>query len=329
MLALSKRSIPLLKKAPNVTDGLFKARLDALRGDDDNNSIPPLPLPPTFFPPPSPPLLLPPTNFPPPTNYPGANLPPPGLFQPTPIPTPSFPLTGFSLPTNNQLPTIRNVTNFGEIEAMKGEKELPKVKNEIDELMKSIPSLPRLELNDEILNVSKDAENVIDNDFVKVEENDDKDIQETKDGYNFDDIDEFDNGKVPEILEFFCGGDDNEKFRINCEMLGLTGDNSNFIDFLCSPAGEQMMQENSMSIHLESGNLFYYNFNTQENFYDFLLNQYNKNKLTIKTRKSILENFQTVFARLFYKVLIMKKLINLTYFLTKTQNIYFTSLMLI
>ena len=48
----------LLKKAPNVTDALLKARLDALTRDDDDNNIPPPP-PPTFFPPPS-------TPFPPP-----------------------------------------------------------------------------------------------------------------------------------------------------------------------------------------------------------------------------------------------------------------------
>ena len=65
--------------------------------------------------------------------------------------------------------------------------------------MKSVPSAPRLEITDEILNALNDAENVINDDFVKVKENDD--IQEIKDEYNFDDIkNEFDNGKVPEIL---------------------------------------------------------------------------------------------------------------------------------
>ena len=43
--------------------------------------------------------------------------------------------------------------------------------------MKSIPSPPRVELIDEILTVSKDTENVINNDFVKVEESNDKNIQ--------------------------------------------------------------------------------------------------------------------------------------------------------
>ena len=134
--------------------------------------------------------------------------------------------------------------------------------------------------------------------------------------------------KFLKYLNFFYGGDDSEKFRINCEMIGLTGDNSEFIDFLCSSAGKQIMQENSTSIHLESGNLFYDNFNTQESFYDFLLNQQDENKVIIKKKIAYCKTFKQ-YLHDFSEVLIMKKLINLIYFLTKTQNIYFTSLMLI
>ena len=75
-------------------------------------------------------------------------------------------------------------------------------------------------------------------------------------------------------------------------MLGLTGDSSEFIDFLFSSAGEQIMQENSMSIHLESGNLFYDNFNTQENLYDFLLNQQDENKVTIRKKIAYYKTFK-------------------------------------
>ena len=67
-------------------------------------------------------------------------------------------------------------------------------------------------------------------------------------------------------------------------MLGIDGDKSEFIDFLCSPKGEEIMQENSLSIHLKTGNIFYDNFNTQESFYDFLLNQQDENKEIIKKK---------------------------------------------
>ena len=70
--------------------------------------------------------------------------------------------------------------------------------------MRNIPSPPRLGLSGEILNVLKDGEDVTNNDFVKAEELDDKDIEEIKDEYNFYDIkNEFDKGKIPGILEFF------------------------------------------------------------------------------------------------------------------------------
>ena len=61
-----------------------------------------------------------------------------------------------------------------------------------------------------------------------------------------------------------------------------------------------MIQKNSMSIHLESGNLFY-NFNTQKSFYDFLLNQQDE-------------------------ILIMMKLTSSIHILKKMQNNYFTAL---
>ena len=47
-----------------------------------------------------------------------------------------------------------------------------------------------------------------------------------------------------------------------------------------------------MSIHLESGNLFYDNLNTKESFYDFLLNQQDENKLIIKKKISYYKTFK-------------------------------------
>ena len=47
-----------------------------------------------------------------------------------------------------------------------------------------------------------------------------------------------------------------------------------------------------MSIHLERRNLFYDNFNTQESFYDFLLNQQDENKQIIKKKISYNQPFK-------------------------------------
>ena len=54
--------------------------------------------------------------------------------------------------------------------------------------MKSVPSPPRPELSEEIFKVLSNGYDVINDDFVKVEELDDKDVQGIKDEYNFDEI---------------------------------------------------------------------------------------------------------------------------------------------
>ena len=40
-----------------------------------------------------------------------------------------------------------------------------------------------------------------------------------------------------------------------------------------SDEGQNIMTNNNLSIHVESGNIFYRNFNTNENFYSFLIAQ--------------------------------------------------------
>ena len=50
-------------------------------------------------------------------------------------------------------------------------------------------------------------------------------------------------------------------------------DNSEFIAFLVSYEGQNVMTNNSLLTHVESGNIFYQNFNMNENFYSFLTAQ--------------------------------------------------------
>ena len=51
-----------------------------------------------------------------------------------------------------------------------------------------------------------------------------------------------------------------------------------FISFLCLERGQNIMANNSLSIHIESGNIFSQNFNTNGNFYRFLLAQQDETK---------------------------------------------------
>ena len=52
------------------------------------------------------------------------------------------------------------------------------------------------------------------------------------------------------------------------------------------------MTNNSLSIHLESGNIFYQNFNTNENFYSFLLAQQDETRSIVPKRISYSYSFE-------------------------------------
>ena len=71
-------------------------------------------------------------------------------------------------------------------------------------------------------------------------------------------------------------------------MLGLNRDNRKLIDFICSEEGEKMMQDYSVSIHVEAGDAFYNNFNTNESFYDFLLAQQDEKQKNNKKENIVL-----------------------------------------
>ena len=79
---------------------------------------------------------------------------------------------------------------------------------------------------------------------------------------------------VPESIYIFYGGD-SDQFLNALEFLGLSSINRELGAFLLSDLGWQTMTQNKLSIHLESGEIFYDNHNTGENFYSFLLSQQN------------------------------------------------------
>ena len=81
-------------------------------------------------------------------------------------------------------------------------------------------------------------------------------------------------GEVPESIYFFYG-DESENFVRSLEFIGLSPINREFGDFLLSDLSRKVMTENRLSIHIESGDIFYDNHNTGENFYSFLLSQQN------------------------------------------------------
>ena len=90
----------------------------------------------------------------------------------------------------------------------------------------------------------------------------------------------------------FFGGYNKNFVRACIFFLSLNEDNYEFISFLSSETGQNIMKNNSLSIHMESGNIFYQNFNTNEHFYSFLLAQQDLSKKVIPKRISYHHSFE-------------------------------------
>ena len=63
--------------------------------------------------------------------------------------------------------------------------------------------------------------------------------------------------------------------------LGLSDDNCNFIDFLVPDFGSQILKEYMLSSNIETGNIFFNNYNTNESVYEFLVIQQDETKKII------------------------------------------------
>ena len=98
--------------------------------------------------------------------------------------------------------------------------------------------------------------------------------------------------KLLENIFFFYSGDRNE-FVNALEFIGLSPINREFRAFLLSDLGRKTMTENNLSIHVESGDIFYDNHNTDENFYSFLLSQQNDEAAYVPKKFSYKNSFET------------------------------------
>ena len=124
--------------------------------------------------------------------------------------------------------------------------------------------------------------------------------------------------QVPESIYFFYGGDSGQ-FVNALEFLGLSPINREFGVFLLSDLGRQTMTQNKHSIHVESGEIFYDNHNTGENFYSFLLSQQNdKAAYEPKNRNSFEAHISS-----FLQSFCIDDQESLIFSLSKIQNIFF------
>ena len=98
-------------------------------------------------------------------------------------------------------------------------------------------------------------------------------------------------GQFLESIYFFNGGD-SQQFVDALEFIGLSPINREFAAFLLSDLGRQKMTQNKLSIHVESGDIFYNNHNTDENFYSFLLSQQNDEAAYVPKKFSYSNTFE-------------------------------------
>ena len=78
-----------------------------------------------------------------------------------------------------------------------------------------------------------------------------------------------DKGQIFGVLEFFSGRK-NKGFDQKVKLLGVSSNSVDFLDFLQSAEYEEILVQNKMKIHVESGSIFHNNIDTNESIYSFL-----------------------------------------------------------
>ena len=86
-----------------------------------------------------------------------------------------------------------------------------------------------------------------------------------------------DKGEIPKELKFFVGGLNNE-FENSVRSLGISTSSNEFLDFLQSDLCADLMIVNRLKIHMESGNIYHNNADTDESIYGFFQNQEDETK---------------------------------------------------
>ena len=224
-------------------------------------------------------------------------------FNNVPIPPPRN--NNFNVIPGSRPFVLSNIDNndkignnlLGSIGAMAGLRTAPKPKpsQEIDDFLYELPDvgMPTLELGDKLLEtLGTEGEDLFNGEPTEKDE-DDTVLQKVIDEYNIPGMKKTmdETGKVPESIYFFYGGD-SQPFVNALEFLGISPINRVFAAFLLSDLGRKTMTQNELSIHVEFGDVFYDNHNTEENFYSFLLSQQNDEAAYVPKKFSYNDTFE-------------------------------------
>ena len=144
-----------------------------------------------------------------------------------------------------------------------------------------------------LTSLATEAEDLFNEDAPLTRKEEDRVLKKIMDEYEVEKIrDTMDEQeKVPESIYFFYGGD-SDQFNNALEFLGLSPINREFGAFLMSDLGLKTMTQNKLSIHVDSGDIFYDNHNTGENLYSFLLSQQNDEAAYVPKKMSYSNSFE-------------------------------------
>ena len=101
------------------------------------------------------------------------------------------------------------------------------------------------------------------------------------------------NDQVTFKFVFFTDGV-NHKFNSFVKRFGLTNENIEFVDFLQSDYCKEILQNNDIKIHVETGNIYYNDLDTNESIFEFMKNQLNTSKGVINTDLKFDGTYKTI-----------------------------------
>ena len=78
-------------------------------------------------------------------------------------------------------------------------------------------------------------------------------------------------------FEFFIGGT-NQKFDSFVPKFGLSSENLEFLDLLQWDYYKEILENNDLKIHIETGNIYYKKNDTNESIFEFMKNQQDSSK---------------------------------------------------
>ena len=108
-------------------------------------------------------------------------------------------------------------------------------------------------------------------------------------------FEELNEGKLPEQLKFVSSGSSGGsglKIRAVQKIGSLNESNNDFVEYLTTDYGREVLAKNKMKIHLETGNIHYNNKNMQERMYDFLLAQQDETEKLMDYKIDLTDHFE-------------------------------------